>query len=165
MNGHNQYAVTFGDPHFRQAIANREVTSGIRKVHDFLTVGAARPFHEAGVTAMKMPQSYYHGLREIYDAARNSLFNNLLDAGFIGQKPQGAYYIMCENEILMKALGAKDDHEFARRLIAVTGVAAVPGSSFYSSPEKGAKQLRFCFSKSGKTLGRVRECFQKRPQT
>lgn len=141
------------------AIANKEVTSAIRKVHDFLTVGAARPFHEAGVVAMNMPQSYYEGLAHIYDSARSSLYEDLSKAGFTGRKPQGAYYIVCENDRLMKALGANNDHEFARQLISVAGIAAVPGSSFYSSPEKGSKQLRFCFSKSGATLKKVKERF------
>lgn len=143
------------------AIANPEITSAIRKVHDFLTVGAARPFHEAGVVAMNMPQSYYTELKKIYDAARDSLYSDLLSAGFAGEKPQGAYYVMCENERLMDALGASNDHEFARRLIQAAGVAAVPGSSFYSEPQKGFKQLRFCFSKSAQTLGKVRACFEK----
>lgn len=143
------------------AIANPEITSAIRKVHDFLTVGAARPFHEAGVVAMRMPQSYYDELKQIYDAARQSLYDDLLNAGFTGEKPQGAYYVMCENDRLMESLGATNDHEFARRLIQEAGVAAVPGSSFYSTPEKGLRQLRFCFSKSAHTLGKVRACFDK----
>ncbi|MDD3471980.1 MAG: aminotransferase class I/II-fold pyridoxal phosphate-dependent enzyme [Syntrophaceae bacterium] len=143
------------------AIAQRDITSAIRKVHDFLTVGAARPFHEAGVAAMGMPQSYYDELTQVYANARESIYEDLVSAGFKGEKPQGAYYIMCENDQLMGALGAKDDHEFAGGLIRAAGIASVPGSSFYSSADKGINQLRFCFSKSGATLEKARECFRK----
>ncbi len=141
------------------AIANKDITSGIKKVHDFLTVGAARPFHEAGVVAMKMPQSYYADLRQTYDNARSMLYEDLINAGFVCEKPKGAYYIMCENDNLMALLGARDDHQFARHLIEAAGVAAVPGSSFYSSAGKGVNQLRFCFSKSANTLIKVKDCF------
>lgn len=142
------------------AIANEHVTSGIRKVHDFLTVGAARPFHEAGVVAMSMPESYYRSLSQTYDEARSLLYEDLIRAGFSCEKPKGAYYMMCENDRLMNSLLANNDYEFARRLIEVTGVASVPGTSFYSAPDKGMKQLRFCFSKSKATLDRVRTAFR-----
>ncbi|MFH0960558.1 MAG: aminotransferase class I/II-fold pyridoxal phosphate-dependent enzyme [Pseudomonadota bacterium] len=142
------------------AIASKHVTSGIRKVHDFLTVGAARPFHEAGVVAMGMPESYYESLRRIYEDARSLLYEDLIRAGFSCAKPKGAYYMMCENDKLMNSLLANNDYEFAQRLIEITGVASVPGSSFYSTPDKGLKQLRFCFSKSKSTLDRVRIAFR-----
>lgn len=143
------------------AIANKDMTSAIRKVHDFLTVGAPRPFHEAGVVAMKMPDSYYTGLRDIYAAARTSLYQDTVEAGFKCQKPQGAYYIMCKNNALMENLGARNDHEFALRLIDTTGVATVPGSSFYASANRDLNQLRFCFSKSKHTLDQVNSAFSK----
>ena len=143
------------------AIANKHVTSGIRKVHDFLTVGAARPLQEAGVTALRMPQSYYQGLQQTYDKARKVLYEVLIKAEFSCDKPRGAYYMMCENDKLMRELGANNDHEFARQLIKTTGVASVPGTSFYSSPDKGLNQLRFCFSKSKSTLDQVRFGFIK----
>jgi aminotransferase len=143
------------------AIANKHVTSGIRKVHDFLTVGAARPFQEAGVTALNMPPSYYQGLQQTYEKARKILYEVLIKTGFKCEKPKGAYYMMCENENLRELLDANNDHEFARRLIEKTGVASVPGSSFYSNPDKGTKQLRFCFSKSDSTLNQVKTAFNK----
>lgn len=138
------------------AIANKRVTSGIRKVHDFLTVGAARPFQEAGVVALNMPLSYYERLQQTYETARKLLYEVLIKADFNCEKPEGAYYMMCENEKLRNSLRAGNDHEFARKLIETTGVASVPGSSFYSSPDKGLKQLRFCFSKSKATLDQVK---------
>jgi aspartate/methionine/tyrosine aminotransferase len=143
------------------AIANEHVTSGIRKVHDFLTVGAARPFQEAGVAALNMPHSYYEELRQTYAAARTFLYAVLTDNGFHCTLPRGAYYIMCENRPLMEKLGARDDHEFARRLIEVCGVASVPGTSFYAKDNNGIEQLRFCFSKSQATLDRVMDGFAK----
>lgn len=143
------------------AIANSQVTSGIRKVHDFLTVGAARPFQEAGVVALNMPISYYADLQKTYSEARTFLYGVLTDNGFDCSLPEGAYYIMSENRPLMEKLGASHDHEFARRLIETTGVASVPGTSFYASTKKGKDQLRFCFSKSMVTLDAVAKSFNR----
>ena len=113
------------------------------------------------MTALRMPQSYYQGLQQTYEKARKVLYEVLIKAGFSCEKPRGAYYMMCENDKLMTELGANNDHEFARRLIESTGVASVPGTSFYSSQDKGLNQLRFCFSKSKDTLDRVRFGFNK----
>jgi len=139
------------------AVAHERITSRIRKVHDFLTVGAPTPFQEAGVVALGLPATYYGGLRERYGEARDFFFQVLGDVGFKAYKPSGAYYIITETNDLMNKLGVGDDHAFARKLIEITGVATVPGTSFYASPGKGINQVRFCFSKSSTMLRQAAE--------
>src|SRR5436305_4723076 len=114
-------------------VAPAAVTRGIRKVHDFLTVGAPHPLQVAAATALAFPQSYYDKLREDYRRRRGILLPYLRDAGFEFAEPEGAYYVMCD----MAGLGGTDDTEFVRRLIREVGVSAVPGSSFYSPKELG----------------------------
>jgi aspartate/methionine/tyrosine aminotransferase len=130
------------------AIAPPEVTSAIRKVHDFLTVGAAAPLQEAGVVAMQLPPSYYETLAREYSARRDRLLGILTGAGFRCFKPRGAYYIMTD----ISAFGFPDDVAFARYLVKEVGVAAVPGSSFYRNPTDGRTHLRFTFCKTEKTF-------------
>ena len=130
------------------AIAPPEVSSAIRKVHDFLTVGAAAPLQEAGAIALRFPDSYYEQLASDYLQRRNRLLGILSDAGFKCFTPRGAYYIMTD----ISAFGFANDVEFARYLVKEIGVAAVPGSSFYHSPADGAQQLRFTFCKKEATL-------------
>lgn len=130
------------------AVAHRDITARIRKVHDFLTVGAPAPLQEAGTVALRLPPSYYEDLKARYAQARDFLFPVLSQVGLKPYKPAGAYYLMTEADALMEKLGAADDHAFARKLIQFTGVASVPGSSFYASSGKGRRQVRFCFSKS-----------------
>jgi aspartate/methionine/tyrosine aminotransferase len=130
------------------AIAPPEVTSAIRKVHDFLTVGAAAPLQEAGAIALRSPESYYAQLASDYLERRNSLLGILSDAGFKCFTPRGAYYIMTD----ISAFGFANDVDFARYLVKEIGVAAVPGSSFYHNPADGAQQLRFTFCKKESTL-------------
>ena len=130
------------------AIAPPEVTDAIRKMHDFITVGAAAPLQEAGVTALRLPESYYEGLRASYLSRRDRMLDILEEAGFRCFKPRGAYYVMTD----ISAFGFPDDVSFTRYLIQEIGVAAVSGSSFYSDPALGAQQVRFCFSKSNATL-------------
>lgn len=130
------------------AIAPPEVTSAIRKVHDFLTVGAAAPLQEAGAVALRSPDSYYTQLASEYLARRNRLLGILASAGFQCFKPRGAYYIMTD----ISNFGFANDVEFARYLVKEIGVAAVPGSSFYHNPADGAQQLRFTFCKKESTL-------------
>jgi aminotransferase len=134
------------------AIAHERLTSRIRKVHDFLTVGAPTPFQEAGVIALGLPPAYYEGLKMRYREARDFFFQVLIDVGFTAHKPSGAYYIITETNGLMEKLRVDDDHAFARKLIELTGVATVPGTSFYASPGEGINQVRFCFSKSPSLL-------------
>ena len=130
------------------AIAPPEVTSAIRKVHDFLTVGAAAPLQEAGAIALRFPDSYYEQLASDYLQRRNRLLGILGDAGFKCFAPRGAYYIMTD----ISNFGFANDVEFARYLVKEIGVAAVPGSSFYHNPADGAQQLRFTFCKKESTL-------------
>jgi aspartate/methionine/tyrosine aminotransferase len=130
------------------AIAPPEVTSAIRKVHDFLTVGAAAPLQEAGAFALKFPQSYYDTLAHEYAARRDRLLGILAGAGFRCFKPRGAYYIMTD----ISTFGFPDDVAFAKYLVTEIGVAAVPGSSFYQDPADGRTHLRFTFCKTEKTF-------------
>jgi aminotransferase len=139
------------------AIAPPEVTSAIRKVHDFLTVGAAAPLQEAGAIALQFPDSYYEKLAADYLVRRDKMLRILENAGFRCFRPRGAYYIMTD----ISTFGFSDDVTFARHLVKEIGIAAVPGSSFYRNPADGSKQLRFTFCKSEKTLKAAAERFAK----
>jgi aminotransferase len=130
------------------AISPKQLTGAIRKVHDFLTVGAAAPLQEAGVAALGVPDSYYEGLAAAYTRRRDMLLDILERRAFTCYKPSGAYYIMTD----IAAFGFRDDLEFARYLVKEVGVAAVPGSSFYRSAAAGRTKLRFCFCKKDETL-------------
>jgi aspartate/methionine/tyrosine aminotransferase len=129
-------------------IAPPEITSAIRKVHDFLTVGAAAPLQAAGAYALSLPPEYYERLQVEYQRRRDLLLPVLDNAGFKTFTPDGAYYIMTD----ISGFGFADDVEFTRHLIREVGVACVPGSSFYSVPDRGAQQVRFCFCKRDETL-------------
>ena len=138
-------------------IAPPEITSGIRKVHDFLTVGAAAPLQAAGAYALSLPPDYYDRLQAEYRARRDVLLPVLENAGFKTFRPDGAYYIMTD----ISGFGFKDDVEFTRHLIREVGVACVPGSSFYSVPELGSQQVRFCYCKKDETLSLAAERLEK----
>ncbi|MCS6885008.1 MAG: aminotransferase class I/II-fold pyridoxal phosphate-dependent enzyme [Acidobacteriota bacterium] len=129
-------------------IASAQITAAIRKVHDFLTVGAAAPLQEAGTVAMQLPDSYYTELAEGYRERRDVLLTALEEAGFEYYKPQGAYYVMAD----ISSFGFKDDLSFTDFLVREIGVAVVPGSSFYIEPKEGAHQVRFAFCKKVETL-------------
>jgi aspartate/methionine/tyrosine aminotransferase len=129
-------------------IAPADVSGAIRKVHDFLTVGAAAPLQAAAAAALAMPASYYAGLADTYRAKRDRLMRILTTAGFRCIEPRGAYYIMTD----VSAFGFPDDVTMARYLVTDVGVASVPGSSFYRDPLGGRSQLRFCFCKKEETL-------------
>jgi aminotransferase len=129
-------------------IAPPEITSAVRKVHDFLTVGAAAPLQAAGAYALSLPREYYDSLQSEYRARRDLLLPVLENAGFKTYVPDGAYYIMTD----ISGFGFSDDVEFTKHLIREVGVACVPGSSFYSVPERGRQQVRFCFCKKDETL-------------
>jgi len=129
-------------------ISSPELTSGIRKVHDFLTVGAAAPLQEAGVVALSLPDEYYDHLAKEYLERRDLMLGILEEAGFKTYKPYGAYYIMTD----CSSLGYADDVQAARALTETIRVASVPGSSFYSRPELGSTKLRFSFCKKLETL-------------
>ena len=131
------------------AIAPPEITNGLRKVHDFLTVGAPAPLQRAAVAAMNLPDAYYKKLAVEYCERRDFLLEGLDKAGFKSTKPRGAYYVMSD----FSAFGFDgDDQAFARYLIKEIGVAGVPGSSFFSNPMDGEKIIRFCFPKKMETL-------------
>jgi aminotransferase len=129
-------------------ISPPSLTGAIRKVHDFLTVGAAAPLQEAGIAALAVSDTYYDQLAAAYRRRRNRLLEILERHHFTCYKPYGAYYIMTD----IKAFGFADDVEFARYLVKDIGVAAVPGSSFYRDPALGRTKLRFCFCKKDETL-------------
>ncbi len=129
-------------------IACPELSNSIRKVHDFLTVGAAAPLQEAGVTALSLPESYYQKLAADYTERRDRLLGVLEACGFSCFRPFGAYYIMTD----ISRFGFPDDTSFVEYLIQDVGVASVPGSSFYSNPADGRQQVRFTFCKSDATL-------------
>jgi aspartate/methionine/tyrosine aminotransferase len=129
-------------------IAPEDITNAVRKMHDFLTVGAAAPLQRAGITAMQLPPSYYDDLAKLYSEKRSTMLG-ILDAADIRYfRPQGAYYVFCD----ISQFGYKTDVEFTHYLVKDIGVAVVPGSSFFSRPELGHKFVRFCFSKQPDTL-------------
>ena len=130
------------------AIAPAALTNAIRKVHDFLTVGAAAPLQEAGALALALPDAYYRALADGYTRRRDRLVPILQKAGFRTYVPRGAYYVMTE----IDGLGWDDDVAFARHLVEEIGVAVVPGSSFYRDPADGRRQVRFAFCKKDETL-------------
>jgi aspartate/methionine/tyrosine aminotransferase len=130
------------------AVGPPAITNAIRKVHDFLTVGAPAPLQEAGAVALGLPATYYEKLANGYRARRDRLMPALTEAGFRCFRPRGAYYVMTD----ISAFGFADDVSFTRHLVKEIGVAAVPGSSFYNDPRDGAKQVRFAFCKRDETL-------------
>lgn len=129
-------------------IAPQHVANAIRKVHDFLTVGAPAPLQEASVTALRMPCDYYERLSAFYQGKRDIMFDALHGAGFTPFRPAGAYYMLNDTS----RFGHKDDLEFAIRLVDEIGVAAVPGRGFYSTPEDARTKIRFAFCKKPETL-------------
>lgn len=129
-------------------IAPAAISSGIRKAHDFLTVGAPHPLQIAAATALALPDSYYQELKEGYRRRRELFLPYLRQAGFEVFEPEGAYYVMTD----VRGLGGTDDTEFVRWLIREVGVAAVPGSSFYQPRELGLTKVRFMFAKKEATL-------------
>jgi aminotransferase len=130
------------------AIASERLTSAVRKVHDFLTVGAPHPLQEAGAAALRLPASFYTELAAMYQRKGAMLFDALNAAGLKCRAPQGAYYIMAD----IGRLGFRDDFEAADFMLNEVGIACVPGSSFYHRRELGSQILRFTFSKSEATL-------------
>ena len=129
-------------------ISPPSLTGAIRKVHDFLTVGAPAPLQEAGAVALGLADQYYRDLAAHYQRGRDMLLDILERHHFTCYKPFGAYYIMTD----ISSFGFSDDVEFARYLVKSVGVAAVPGSSFYKDAGKGRSKLRFCFCKRDETL-------------
>jgi aspartate/methionine/tyrosine aminotransferase len=139
------------------AIASPGLTASIRKVHDFLTVGAPHPLQEAAAVALRMDRTYYGTLAREYQEKRDYLAGVLQDVGFRVYSPRGAYYIMTD----VAHLGVSDDTAFALELVKNGGVATVPGSSFYCNPSSGASKVRFCFPKKMDTLKKAAEKLKK----
>jgi L-glutamine---4-(methylsulfanyl)-2-oxobutanoate aminotransferase len=136
------------------AIAPDRLTDAIRKVHDFVTVGAPHPLQIACAKALSLPQTYYENLSADYDKRRLRLLSSLEDIGFRCIRPRGAYYVWSDfSELDRKA----NDVEFAMRLVKKVGVAAVPGSSFFYRSNKGRKKVRFTFSKKMETINKACE--------
>jgi aminotransferase len=145
-----------------------EITGAIRKMHDFVTVGAPAPLQEAGAVALQLPDSYYLDLAKHYQQRRDRLMKMLDDAGLNPMLPKGAYYIMCD----IGSWGYPNDVEFSRFLVKDVGVATVPGSSFFSDPAAGKDIIRFTFCKKEETLraaeerlNRLAEKFRNQPKT
>jgi aspartate/methionine/tyrosine aminotransferase len=138
-------------------IAPPEITNAVRKVHDFLTVGAANPLQHAGAYAMSLPPSYYDELQKEYQRKRDFIVPVLQNAGFKCGFPEGAYYVMTD----ISNFGFENDVEFTKYLIREIGVAVVPGSSFYDDKKLGAQKVRFCFCKRDETLEAAAERLQK----
>jgi aspartate/methionine/tyrosine aminotransferase len=129
-------------------IAAPSISESIRKVHDFLTVGAAAPLQEAGVTALSFPESYYQKLARDYEQRREWFLEILAGSGLPCHVPAWAYYVMAS----IAGFGFKDDLSFVHHLIEKIGVAAVPGSSFFSRGAGRQDLIRFCFCKEYETL-------------
>jgi aspartate/methionine/tyrosine aminotransferase len=133
-------------------LASPDLTDSIRKVHDFLTVGAASPLQQAGIVALGLPEEYYQKLAFEYRERRDHLLSSLAEAGLRPFIPGGAYYVMAE----INSAEFPNDLRFVRHLIEKIGVAAVPGSSFYAHSGDGSKFVRFCFCKKYETLEKAR---------
>ncbi len=129
-------------------IAPGVLTAGIRKTHDFLTVGAAAPLQAGATVALQLPDGYYDRLLAGYRERRDTIVPVLREHGFQVWEPDGAYYTMTD----VAGLTDDDDTTFARRLTEDPGVATVPGSSFYAHPDLGRTKIRFAFPKRLETL-------------
>ena len=138
-------------------IAPPDISGAIRKVHDFLTVGAANPLQQAGTYALGLPEKYYHNLQKEYQSKRDYIVPVLQKAGLKCEMPQGAYYVMTD----ISDFGFANDVEFTKFLIREIGVAVVPGSSFYHDKSLGSQKVRFCFCKKDETLEAAAERLQK----
>ncbi len=134
-------------------IAAPDLSDSIRKVHDFVTVGAAAPLQEASAIALTFDDDYYQHLGEEYTRRRDLILPILESAGFRSFPPRGAYYVITD----ISGFGFADDVSFVRHLVENVGVAAVPGSSFYHHPSHGRQQIRFCFCKKYETLRKAGE--------
>ncbi|MGD2135465.1 MAG: aminotransferase class I/II-fold pyridoxal phosphate-dependent enzyme, partial [Gemmatimonadales bacterium] len=138
-------------------VAPADVTAAIRKVHDFLTVGAPAPLQEGVAAALEsLDDDYYTSLEADYRERRDVLCTALADVGFRVTPPAGAYYVMAD----FSGLSNEDDVRFAERLTREVGVATVPGSSFVSRPELGRSWIRFAFCKRTEVLQQAAERLQ-----
>ncbi len=135
------------------AIAPPAETVAIRKVHDFLTVGAPAPLQEAGAVGLAFGPDYYNQMALDYRERREALCGPLREAGFKFSVPEGAYYVLAD----FSELSSSGDREFAMWLAKEAGIATVPGSSFHATPGRGSNYVRFAFCKKKETLERAAE--------
>jgi len=142
------------------AIAPAAETVAIRKVHDFLTVGAPAPLQEAGAVGMAFGPEYYNHLALEYRERREVLCAALAQAGFRFSVPEGAYYVLAD----FTGMSTAPDREFALWLARVAGIATVPGSSFHATPGVGDKYVRFAFCKKTETLQQAAERIVRIPE-
>lgn len=134
------------------AIAHEDLTLPIRKVHDFLTVGAPAPLQKAAACAVNLDDRFYKELALEYEGRRKTMLAILDEVGISYFRPQGAYYVLCD----IGAFGFKDDLAITRHLVKDIGVAVVPGSSFFGADKRGRNFIRFCFSRRPDTLSQAR---------
>lgn len=127
-------------------IASKDVINNCKKVHDFLTVGAAAPLQKAACAGLSLEESYYDELNKIYEKKKKLFLNGLDEIGLKYFEPQGAYYVLVD----ISEFGWKDDYEFCKWMAKEIGVAAVPGSSFFK--ENVNNYIRFHFAKKDETL-------------
>ena len=139
------------------SIAPPAITAAIRKMHDFITVGAPAPLQDAGAVALGLPDTYYKDLARRYQERRDRMIKMLDDSGFDYIVPKGAYYMMSD----ITRWGFRNDIEMSKFLVTEIGVATVPGSSFFSNPESGKDLIRFTFCKKPETLAAAAERLQK----
>jgi aminotransferase len=143
------------------SIAPEKIASAIRKMHDFMTVGAPHPLQVAAAALMDNPAGLFESLAGEYLERRELFYPVLVEAGLKPfAKPAGAYYVMCD----ISGFGFRTDTEFARWLVEKGGVAAVPGSSFYADPKDGFGQVRFAFCKKLETLRAAAEKLRALPK-
>ena len=142
-------------------ISPPNISGAIRKMHDFMTVGAPAPLQEAGAVALRLPDSYYVELAAHYQQRRDRVMKMLEQAGLNPMLPKGAYYIMCD----IGSWGYPNDIEFSKFLVKDIGVATVPGSSFFGDPRAGKDIIRFTFCKKEETLRAAEERLAKLART
>lgn len=136
---------------------DEKITTGIRRAHDFVTVGAAAPLQEAAAVALRFPKSYYEELAQGYSIRRDTMLSILGEMGFDYITPRGAYYVMTR----YPDCGYDDDNEFSMFLSSKIGVTPVPGRAFYHDPKMGKRYIRFAFPKRPETFAKVRERLSK----
>lgn len=140
-------------------IAPADISLGIRRMHDYLTVGAPAPLQRAGVTALHLPESYYRDLTAFYAGQRDRMLAILDEAGIPYVRPQGSYFVLTD----IGGFGFETDTAFVRYLIDEIGVAVVPCASFFRRPELGYRYVRFCFGKKTETLEAARQRLRRLP--
>ena len=138
-------------------VAKKRFTEKIGILNDLVYICAATPLQHAIISAFSLPESYFDELRASYAKRLNIIFKTLQDVGFKAYRPQGAYYLLAD----VQTLGLNNNIDASKKLLDVTGVGAVPGKSFYSNPEDGKDQLRFCFSKDYEVVEQACERLQR----